>query len=30
VRFVKDAVAGTVWRALGSIRGGEAVSADSF
>ena len=30
VRFVKQTIAGTVWRALGSIAGGEVVSADAF
>ena len=30
VRFVKSSTAGAVWRALGSVGGGEAVSADSF
>jgi len=30
VRFVKDTIAGDAWRALGSIRGGEALGADAF
>ena len=30
VRFVKDAVALTVWRALGTRNGNEAISANDF
>ena len=30
VRFVKDSINGDVWRALGSIAGGEVISADSY
>jgi prepilin-type N-terminal cleavage/methylation domain-containing protein/prepilin-type processing-associated H-X9-DG protein len=30
VRFVKDSIDGMNWRALGSIRGGEIVSADQY
>ncbi|MGE3821794.1 MAG: H-X9-DG-CTERM domain-containing protein, partial [Isosphaeraceae bacterium] len=30
VRFVKDAVDGATWRALGTVSGGEALSADAF
>ncbi|WP_165072935.1 DUF1559 domain-containing protein [Paludisphaera rhizosphaerae] len=30
VRFIKDSIAPTAWRALGSIAGGEVVSADSY
>ena len=30
VRFVKDGVSGQSWRALGTIAGGEVVSADSY
>jgi prepilin-type N-terminal cleavage/methylation domain-containing protein/prepilin-type processing-associated H-X9-DG protein len=30
VRFVKSSVNGTTWRALGTVAGGEVVSADSF
>jgi prepilin-type N-terminal cleavage/methylation domain-containing protein len=30
VRFVKDTVNGTTWRALGTIRGGEVISSDSY
>ena len=30
VRFIKDTVSGTVWRALGSIAGGEVTSSDSY
>jgi prepilin-type processing-associated H-X9-DG protein len=30
VRFVKDSVNGRAWRALGTIAGGEVVSADAF
>ena len=30
VRFVKDAINGTTWRALGTVAGGEVVSADSY
>ncbi len=30
VRFIKDSVDGSTWRALGTIKGGEAISADSF
>jgi len=30
VRFVKDSIAGATWRGLGSVSGGEVVSADSY
>ncbi len=30
VRFVKDSINGATWRALGSVAGGEVVSADSY
>ncbi|MFO0954352.1 MAG: DUF1559 domain-containing protein [Isosphaeraceae bacterium] len=30
VRFLKDSVNGAVWRALGTVGGGEVVSADAF
>jgi prepilin-type N-terminal cleavage/methylation domain-containing protein/prepilin-type processing-associated H-X9-DG protein len=30
VRFIKNSINGNVWRALGTIRGGEVISADSF
>ena len=30
VRFVKDSIAGPVWRALGTVNGNEAISADAF
>ncbi|MHC5542716.1 DUF1559 family PulG-like putative transporter [Singulisphaera rosea] len=30
VRFVKDSINGPVWRSLGSIAGGEVISADSY
>ena len=30
VRFVKSTINGNTWRALGTIRGGEVVSADAF
>jgi prepilin-type processing-associated H-X9-DG protein len=30
VRFIKDGVNGLAWRALGTIAGGEVVSADSY
>ena len=30
VRFVKDTIAVNIWRALGSISGGEIISADSY
>jgi hypothetical protein len=30
VRFVKESINLSVWRALGSRNGGEAISADSF
>jgi prepilin-type N-terminal cleavage/methylation domain-containing protein/prepilin-type processing-associated H-X9-DG protein len=30
VRFVKETVQGTVWRALGTVSGGEVVSADAY
>jgi prepilin-type processing-associated H-X9-DG protein len=30
VRFIKDSVAGAVWRSLGTISGGEVVSADAY
>jgi prepilin-type N-terminal cleavage/methylation domain-containing protein/prepilin-type processing-associated H-X9-DG protein len=30
VRFVKESVAGTLWRALGSVAGGEIINANDF
>jgi prepilin-type N-terminal cleavage/methylation domain-containing protein/prepilin-type processing-associated H-X9-DG protein len=30
VRFIKSSIAGSVWRALGSIAGGEVISADAY
>ncbi len=30
VRFVKDGIMGTVWRALGTVGGGEIISAEAF
>src|SRR5262249_8800979 len=30
VRFIKSTISGQTWRSLGSIRGGEVVSADSY
>ena len=30
VRFIKSSVDGMVWRALGSVAGGEVISADSY
>ncbi len=30
VRFVKDTLSGPTWRALGTLRGGEVLSADSY
>ncbi|MFO0889093.1 MAG: DUF1559 domain-containing protein [Isosphaeraceae bacterium] len=30
VRFVKDSIAGSIWRAMGTILGGEVVSADAY
>ena len=30
VRFVKDSVDVATWRALGTIRGGEVISADAY
>ena len=30
VRFIKDSVNGVAWRALGTIAGGEVISADSY
>lgn len=30
VRFVKDSISGNIWRALGTVSGGEVLSADSF
>ena len=30
VKFIKNTVNGQAWRALGSIAGGEVISADSF
>jgi len=30
VRFIKNSINGFIWRALGSVAGGEVVSADSF
>lgn len=30
VRFFKSTLSGQTWRALGSVAGGEAVSADSY
>jgi prepilin-type processing-associated H-X9-DG protein len=30
VRFVKNSINGNVWRALGTLNGGEVVSADAW
>ncbi len=30
VRFIKSSISGTVWRGLGSISGGEVISADAY
>jgi hypothetical protein len=30
VKFVKDSINGYIWRALGSVAGGEVVSAESY
>ena len=30
VRFVKETISGRVWRALGSVAGGEVVSSDAY
>jgi prepilin-type processing-associated H-X9-DG protein len=30
VRFIKDSIAGNIWRALGTIRGNEVVSGDQY
>jgi hypothetical protein len=30
VRFIKTSINGVTWRALGTVAGGEVVSADSF
>ncbi len=30
VKFIKSSINGSTWRALGTIQGGEAVSADAF
>ncbi|WP_165223972.1 DUF1559 domain-containing protein [Aquisphaera insulae] len=30
IQFIKGSINGTVWRALGTIRGGEVVSSDSY
>jgi hypothetical protein len=30
VRFIKSTVDGRTWRALGSVAGGEVVSADQY
>lgn len=30
VRFVKETIHGLTWRALGTVAGGEVVSADSY
>ena len=30
VRFIKSITGGTVWRALGTVSGGEVISADAF
>ncbi len=30
VKFVKDSISGWTWRALGSVAGGEVISADSY
>ena len=30
VRFVKSSVSGTTWRALGTVQGGEVISADAY
>ena len=30
VHFIKESIAGTTWRALGTVKGGEVVSADAY
>jgi hypothetical protein len=30
VRFIKSTIDGMTWRALGSVAGGEVISADSY
>ena len=30
VRFMKDSVNGQVWRAIGTVGGGEVISSDSY
>jgi hypothetical protein len=30
VRFMKDSIAINIWRALGSISGGEIISSDAY
>jgi prepilin-type processing-associated H-X9-DG protein len=30
VRFVKDSINGLIWRALGTIGGGEVISSDAY
>jgi prepilin-type N-terminal cleavage/methylation domain-containing protein/prepilin-type processing-associated H-X9-DG protein len=30
VRFIKSSIAGPIWRALGSVSGGEVISADAY
>ena len=30
VRFIKSSIAGPTWRALGSVSGGEIISADQY
>jgi prepilin-type processing-associated H-X9-DG protein len=30
VRFIKSSIAGMIWRSLGSVAGGEAISADAY
>ena len=30
VRFVKSTITGPTWRALGTVGGGEVISADAF
>jgi hypothetical protein len=30
VRFIKQTIDGFIWRALGTVAGGEVISADSY
>jgi prepilin-type processing-associated H-X9-DG protein len=30
VRFVKQSISGQVWRALGTVAGGEVIGSDAF